>query len=285
MITAPATLATAVGVGSTGGPFGTLVAVGIVLVTTVVRFASKTKSTDVDEIQTPSTDTSVDESEDDNRAGLPPDTGSRLALDPFHGRNGGIVIIQPPTSESCTPKPSISAASTQETAKDSWQDDATILTLSLAWALDTFMEIQVRNWREVMKNPERSEGHDWFHGTNLNRSNVNEVIRTELVKQRISARTVHDHLTAALDTISSQWFAAGRLKKGEMKAARRTLHGLISATLRAATTDADNHETFDYLIVSPQRTITFLDSRFPWPPGLSAEQLKVLLNQHWEDFG
>ena len=153
----------------------------------------------------------------------------------------------------------------------------------MAWALDTFMEIQVNDWQKVMKNANRTEGHEWFRGIKLNRSEVNGVIRTELGKKAISARKVHDHLTVALDTVSSQWHAAGTLKKGEMKAALKTLFGLMSAIIRAAAADADNHETFNYLIVSPQRAMKFLDSRFPCPPDLSAEYLKVLLTEYWGD--
>jgi hypothetical protein len=259
MITAPATLATAAGLGS--GPIGVLVAVGWALGVTAIRIASKTKSIDIDDIETPSPETSTDEAEDDNRADLSPVTGSRLALDPFHGRKGEIVIIQPPASEICTPKPSA-------------------LALSLAYSLDIYLELKDPNWQGAIwksGNPRKSLR---FLGNKLNTAQLMRDLAPHIPEtvNAASNSTVRKRIDDAEYLITSGWQSPQRHSGRQQSAAYRTLYGLCQLVI---ITSGDDSITRG--ISSPARkAATLFQGVVQLPDDLTEEQLVQCLEKCWK---
>ncbi len=156
-----------------------------------------------------------------------------------------------------------------------------ILLLTLAWSLDTFMEIQVKNWRNVMVDQDRSTGQAWFRGTKLNKTKVINTITPEYGDEPLSQRKIHDHISPALKVIMHQWVIQEPFKKGEVKAVCRTLFALFFSAIRAATAKTDNGDAFDNLIKSPAKSAAYMYEINTIPAHLSKNEIEACLNKYW----
>ncbi len=147
-----------------------------------------------------------------------------------------------------------------------------------AWMLDTYMEIQVSDWKEVMKDKDRTENRTWFRGRSLNKKKVNKIIHGALMEQGISLRKIHDHVTAALDCITNQWRIQEPFKRGEIKAAYYSLFGLASVTIITAVKATDSDIEIEDLTDSPQKTAAFLYERYSSTARFPKDRLERCLN-------
>jgi hypothetical protein len=152
----------------------------------------------------------------------------------------------------------------------------------LAWMLDTYMEIQVSDWKEVMKDKDRRENRTWFRGRSLNKKKVNKIIHGALMEQGISLRKIHDHVTAALDCITNQWRIQEPFKRGEIKAAYYSLFGLASVTIITAVKATDSDIEIEDLTDSPQKTADFLYERYSSTARFPKDRLERCINRCWE---
>jgi hypothetical protein len=151
-----------------------------------------------------------------------------------------------------------------------------------AWMLDTYMEIQVSDWKEVMKDKDRTENRTWFRGRSLNKKKVNKIIHGALMEQGISLRKIHDHVTAALDCITNQWRIQEPFKRGEIKAAYYSLFGLASVTIITAVKATDSDIEIEDLTDSPQKTADFLYERYSSTARFPKDRLERCINRCWE---
>jgi hypothetical protein len=164
---------------------------------------------------------------------------------------------------------------------DNFAESETLL-LTLAWCLDTSMEIQVDKWKEVMADKGRTRGQAWFRGSKLNIATVIDAITPEFGNDPLSESTTHKHIAAARKVILHHWGIEEPFKKRELKAAYRTLLAVSSAAIRSAIKTSGTDDSFDDLIQSPQKCASFLCKRNAIPTCLSKDEIEACLNKYWE---
>jgi hypothetical protein len=153
------------------------------------------------------------------------------------------------------------------------------LLLTLAWLLDTFLEIHVPDWKTVMKDPNRKYGHAWFWGTKLKIRHVRNMLQVGGSTIPVSDRLLHDHITAAMRIILRHWQVVETLRTKEKKCVYLTLFGLIQATLESCRSD---EILADIQLDEPRAVARSLIEVFPPPTGLSHRHIQQFINHCWE---
>lgn len=244
-------------------PAGSIALMCWLLGVAAIEVISRKQTIDVDEVQTPSPDTSIDQFEVDIPANVPLDPGRQSALDPLHGFKDNIVQRQQPVSETPTHRPPASA-------------------LSLAFVFDIYLELKEPNWQVEIWTSESPRMSPRFIGNEPNTAQLMRELAPHIpaIENAAENSTIRKRLYDALDLIANDWQSPQRYSSRELSMAYRVLYGLCRLVI---TTSGD--DTITRGISSPAKKAATLFQRIAQlPDGLTEEELVHCLEYCWKQY-
>jgi hypothetical protein len=155
----------------------------------------------------------------------------------------------------------------------------------MAYILDIYLELKVKDWGRAMVDPKRTRSYGVFCGKRLCVKSLVEAITGVIPDSDITDMkgTVRKHVGRSIVAIMNGSIGLADFSTREQKYAYRTLYGLCVTTINTKSTVELTTVTRGSSSSRAEKSAVLFQQTAPLPPGLTKEDFVHCLEVCWEE--